>query len=296
MKKSIFIVFITIVSAIQVFAQVQYRQTASGMKFYLAKDEQGPTAKMGQLVSMHMSIKDANGTYIKNTYKDAKPMLFPVKLSLFDGDIYEAVGMLSKGDSALFKIPADSMYNRIFRKEMPKELKKGSMLDVTISVFDIWDQQERFEELKAHADTAISASEKSRRAKEDVQIQNYIRRLGFQMDKTPLGVYYTYYSKGIGTSTAKEGSVVVINFVGKLMDDTEFETTFDADNIGKPYSFVLGKREVISGWENILTGVHEGDKILCIIPSHLAFGAQQKGNVIPANSVLIFEIDVMGVR
>lgn len=296
MRKLSQVVVLMLSSLTIMFGQIQYRQSATGLKFFMAIDEQGPTSRLGQLVSMHMSIKDANGTYIKNTFKESKPMMFPVKLTVFDGDIYEAVGLLSKGDSAHFLINADSMYARIFRKPMPENLKKGSMLDVRIRVFDIWDQTERIEELKEHADTVVSATEKARRAKEDLEIQKYIKNLGYQMQKSPKGVYYVFFSEGNGPVTSVNGKTMVINFVGKLLNGTKFETTYNEENIGRPISFVLGKGEVIPGWDDVLLGTNEGDRIVCVVPSHLGFGAMAKGSVLPPNSVLVFELDVMGVR
>ncbi len=294
MKKSVVLLFVFAFSLS--YSQINYQKSSTGLQFYMAKDVPGSTAKMGQLVSMNMSIKDANGNFIKNTFKDPKPMLFPVKLSLYDGDIYEAVGLLSKGDSALFLTSADSMYAKIFRSEMPEKLKKGSMLFITIKVYDIWNQKDRIEKLKVHADTVISTSEKIRREKEDIQIQKYIKNKGFSFNKTPKGVYYTYYSKGKGLVESKNGNVVLINYVGKLLDDTSFETTFNEDEIGKPISFVLGKGEVIPGWDDLLLSKREGDKILCIVPSHLAFGSQPKGSKLAANTTLVFDLDVVGVR
>ncbi len=294
MKKSVVLLFVFAFSLS--YSQINYQKSSTGLQFYMAKDVPGSTAKMGQLVSMNMSIKDANGNFIKNTFKDPKPMLFPVKLSLYDGDIYEAVGLLSKGDSALFLTSADSMYAKIFRSEMPEKLKKGSMLFITIKVYDIWNQKDRIEKLKVHADTVISTSEKIRREKEDIQIQKYIKNKGFAFNKTPKGVYYTYYSKGKGLVESKNGNVVLINFVGKLLDDTSFETTFNEDEIGRPISFVLGKGEVIPGWDDLLISKREGDKILCIVPSHLAFGSQPKGSKLAANTTLVFDLDVVGVR
>jgi FKBP-type peptidyl-prolyl cis-trans isomerase FkpA len=246
---------------------------------------------------MNMSIKDANGTFIKNTFSDPKPLMFPVKFPTFEGDIYDAIGLLSAGDSAHFLICADSMYQHVFKKEMPSNLKKGSDLDIIVKVFDIQDQKERIQELVAHADTTVSDKEKKRRAAEDLKIQAYLKELGYEFKKTPLGVYYTQFSKGSGPVASEKGKIILINFTGRLLNNQVFETTYNQeDGLGRPVSINLGKKEVIAGWEDLLVGKREGDRIKCVIPSHLAFGAQAKGNTLPANAVLVFDIDVMQVR
>jgi FKBP-type peptidyl-prolyl cis-trans isomerase FkpA len=278
------------------YGQLQYRLSATGMQFLIIKDESGASAKVGQLVSMNMSIKDANGNFIKNTFKDAKPLMFPVKHFSFEGDIYEAVTTLSKGDSGVFLLPADSMYKHIFRKEMPTDLKKGTFLEVRIKVFDIFDQEGRIETLQKQADTVLTANEKARRQKEEIAIKQYVESLGYEFKKTPKGVYYTYLSSGKGQSIVTEGNSVIINFTGKLLNGQEFETSYNEEGIGHPVSFVLGKNEVIEGWEESVLGKKEGDRLLCVVPSHLAFGGHAKGNKIPAHSVLVFNLDIMGVR
>jgi FKBP-type peptidyl-prolyl cis-trans isomerase len=295
--KKIFGLITLIINSLYVSAQVQYIQLgATKSQFYLAVDATGNTAKIGQLVSMNMSIKDANGTFIKNTFKDPKPLMFPVKFPTFDGDIYEAVTMLSKGDSGMFLIPADSMYAKIFKQMMPAGLKKGSMLDVRIKVIDIFDQAERMEQLESKVDTSVSAQEKKRRLAEDAEIQKYIKTTGYDFQKTANGVYYSYAQFGKGEKAALKGNTAVINYTGKLLNGTQFESSYDEDGIGRPASFVIGKEQVIAGWDELLVGKREGDKLTCIVPSHLAFGNHNKGNSIPANSVLVFDIDVMGVR
>lgn len=296
MNRLILILVAFVLGNVSVHAQIQYRMSATGLNFYMAEDKEGPQARMGQLVSLNMSIQDANGKFLKNTFQDPKPLMFPVKYSAFEGDIYEAVSLMSEGDSTLFLISADSMYKHIFRKEMPADLKSGSMLDVRIRVFKIWDQEERINELEKHADTLVSAEEKARRVKENQEIEKYWAGLGYELNKTKSGVYWTYFSEGKGEKIAETGTTVIMNFTGKLLNGAQFETSYDEEGNDRPVFFLLGRHDVILGWEDVAEGKKEGDRVFCVVPSHLAFGAQAKGNIIPANSTLVFELDIMGVR
>ena len=66
---------------------------------------------------------------------------------------------------------------------------------------------------------------------------------------------------------------------------------------GAPFSFFLGKGNVIVGWEKGVLGMQEDGKRCLIIPPHLAYGNRSVGGgLIPANSTLIFEIILLGVR
>ena len=73
---------------------------------------------------------------------------------------------------------------------------------------------------------------------------------------------------------------------------------FDSSiNRGAPFSFFLGKENVIVGWEKGVLGMQEDGKRCLIIPPHLAYGNRSVGGgLIPANSTLIFEIILLGVR
>lgn len=296
MKRLFAVLVLSCVNILLVQGQLQYRQTGSGLNFNIVDDKPGATAKVGQLVSLHMQMQDENGKMIKDTYKDGKPLMFPVKLSAFEGDVYEAISLLSKGDSALFQLKADSMYIKVFRKPVPSNVTGNSYLNLNVKVFNVWDQKTYYDSLKAASKTEVSSQELDRRKNEKVKIDSYCKSKGYEMQKTEGGVYYIYFSEGNGESIAKDGNTIVMNFIGELLNGNKFETTFNEDGIGRPISFVLGKEEVIPGWDEVLKGKKEGDKLFVIVPSHLAFGSQSKGNQIPENSPLVFNIDVMGVR
>jgi FKBP-type peptidyl-prolyl cis-trans isomerase FkpA len=95
----------------------------------------------------------------------------------------------------------------------------------------------------------------------------------------------------VGTgSIAEPGDVLTVNYTGKLQDGTVFDTS-----IGRaPFSFTLGAAQVIPGWDMGLQGMKVGGKRLLIIPPNLAYGSQQVATI-PANSTLVFEVDLLNV-
>jgi FKBP-type peptidyl-prolyl cis-trans isomerase FkpA len=96
----------------------------------------------------------------------------------------------------------------------------------------------------------------------------------------------------VGTgATAAAGDVVTVNYTGKLQDGTVFDTS-----IGKtPFQFTLGVGQVLPGWDEGLQGMKVGGKRLLIIPPALGYGAQASGPI-PANSTLVFEVDLLSVQ
>lgn len=91
---------------------------------------------------------------------------------------------------------------------------------------------------------------------------------------------------------AKEGDTVAIHYTGKLMDGTKFDSSLDRN---QPLEFTLGKHQVVAGFEQGVTGMHVGGKRIVQIPPQLGYGSRAVGPI-PANSTLIFEIELVEVK
>ena len=91
---------------------------------------------------------------------------------------------------------------------------------------------------------------------------------------------------------AVAGKNVTVHYVGTLQDGTKFDSSVDRKS---PFTFSLGKGEVIKGWEQGVAGMKVGGKRKLTIPPELAYGANSVG-AIPANSTLIFEIELLDVK
>lgn len=92
---------------------------------------------------------------------------------------------------------------------------------------------------------------------------------------------------------AKTGNTVTVHYVGTLENGTKFDSSVDR---GVPFSLILGQNSVIKGWELGLLGMKIGEKRKLIIPPDLAYGNNAVGNIIPANSTLIFEVEMMNIN
>ncbi|MEO8877796.1 MAG: FKBP-type peptidyl-prolyl cis-trans isomerase [Polyangiaceae bacterium] len=95
---------------------------------------------------------------------------------------------------------------------------------------------------------------------------------------------------GKGTP-AKPGDQVFVNYIGKLTDGKEFDRSK-----GKPFSFKLGAGNVIKGWDQGLVGMKPGQKRKLTIPASLAYGARGYPPVIPPNSTLVFDVEMVDIK
>jgi peptidylprolyl isomerase len=97
---------------------------------------------------------------------------------------------------------------------------------------------------------------------------------------------------GAGESP-KPGQMVAVHYTGTLENGVKFDSSVDR---GQPFSFKIGVGQVIKGWDEGVMTMKVGGKRKLTIPSQLGYGARGAGGVIPPNAILIFEVELLGVK
>jgi FKBP-type peptidyl-prolyl cis-trans isomerase FkpA len=99
---------------------------------------------------------------------------------------------------------------------------------------------------------------------------------------------------------ATPGSRVSVHYAGWLYDHTRPDqkgVEFDGSRKhGSPFSFTLGARQVIPGWDQGVAGMRVGGQRRLVIPSYLAYGDSGAGGVIPPGATLVFDVELMDVK
>lgn len=108
----------------------------------------------------------------------------------------------------------------------------------------------------------------------------------------PDGLKYEDVVVGTGEK-ANAGQRVTVHYTGTLTNGTKFDSSRDR---GQPYSFVLGAGTVIKGWDEGVAGMKVGGKRVLYIPAALAYGNRSPSPAIPANSDLIFEVELLAIQ
>jgi len=88
-------------------------------------------------------------------------------------------------------------------------------------------------------------------------------------------------------------NIVTVNYTGLLENGTKFDSSLNPGRT--PFRFTVGAGQVIKGWDEGLMGMKVGGKRKLTIPPELGYGSRDNGPI-PANSTLIFEIDLLGIE
>ncbi|PKL22515.1 MAG: peptidylprolyl isomerase [Spirochaetae bacterium HGW-Spirochaetae-4] len=106
--------------------------------------------------------------------------------------------------------------------------------------------------------------------------------------KTPSGLRYVVTQEGKGTKTPKNGANVTVHYTGTLLDGKMFDSSVRR---GEPAQFAVG--QVIEGWNEALVTMKKGEKRTLVIPPELGYGQQGYPGVIPPNSYLVFDVELL---
>lgn len=110
--------------------------------------------------------------------------------------------------------------------------------------------------------------------------------------KTESGLYYQITEHGTGEQPQR-GQYVAVHYTGMLLDKTVFDSSYRRR---EPIEFKVGVGQVISGWDEGIMLLHQGDKARLVIPAELAYGSRGAGGVIPPNAPLIFDVELVKIK
>jgi FKBP-type peptidyl-prolyl cis-trans isomerase len=106
-----------------------------------------------------------------------------------------------------------------------------------------------------------------------------------------------YEDTQVGTGGEAVGGTCVMHYTGWLWTDGAKGAKFDSSHDrSKPFSFALGKGQVIKGWDEGVAGMKIGGKRTLVIPPDLGYGARGAGGVIPPHATLLFEVELLDLE
>ena len=238
----------------------------------------GARAKKGDKVTFHFEGKFLDGRPLGNSRQQNKPVTITVgENQMIPGGGFDmAIQQLATGGKGSFVMPSATCLG---------EKEVNGIPAYSPLVFDL--------EVLEIVDAAAAKAKLATMAKaEQTQIEAFAKANNLTIKMLPSGLAYAMETVGTGTQ-AQAGKTVAVHYTGKLTDGKKFDSSVER---GQPIEFPLGQGNVIKGWDEGIALFKVGGKGKLLIPSYLAYGEGSPSPDIPANSILIFDIELVDVK
>ncbi len=291
--------------------QQDFTTSPTGLTYRKIVDANGEKPKDGDFLLMHVTYLDPKGNVMFSSTEQGSPLPLNYVDSLFkdNGSLEESFKLCTKGDSLELQIPAEVIFRESFRRPLPDTLDSQGKITVLMGVQDVMTMEEfrAFRAAEIEKQQAKAREEaKAKEQEEEEAIQSYLKDNGIEAQKTEDGLYYVITKQGNGPKPSL-GQKVFVNYTGKLLDGTMFDSSIEEDaragnvysegrDYSQPFSFKIDLGEVIKGWDKGIALLSKGGKATLIIPSRLGYGARGAGPKIPPYSVLVFDVELIDIQ
>ena len=281
-------------------AQATYQRTLKGLQYRNLTNNAGAKIKLDDVITFHVTEKTEKDSLLFSSYGIGHPVQIQVKPSANVGDLMDVFPMLANKDSALIRVPTDSIFAG-HEESRPPFLPKGSNILFSVKI-------ERVQSLTEAIAERNAAMEKQKAAMEQLKTQEtaiaaqYITDHKLVLKTTASGLKYAITQASTKRRVMK-GDTLLVNYAGRGTDDKVFDTSIEAIakeagliQPGRPYEpiqFVVGEGRVIPGWDEGLQLLNEGSKAIFVVPSDLGYGDQGSGERIKPYSTLVFDVEVV---
>ncbi len=285
------------------------KKTKDGVSYTLLSSENGEAYEEGDYATYFLKmINSKDSVLIDSEEVGQMPLLIDSASMNPRGELFSVLRNLNVGDSIKTEISANEVYTKGFRQPLSPDMPADEVITIYVKALAKYDsagiagwQQEQMAAQQAKDQKDAEAQKPI----DDKLIQAYLADNNLEAQKTESGLYYIIEEEGTG-ETPNPGDNVKVHYAGKLMDGTLFDTSmeevakandkFREGNEYAPIEFPVGQGNVIPGWDEGLLLLKEGAKAKFIIPSGLAYGPRQRSAEIVANSILIFDVELVEVQ
>jgi len=286
-------------ASVQVMAQGATDLTTlpGGVQYKIYTSNTTPKIKVNDVITFNMIQKTDKDSVLYSSYTTGRPGKLQVQAPQNNLDLMAFLPLLTVKDSAMFKVPADSIFKGAPDSERPAFLKKGSFLSVVLKIEKVQSMDEAMAEYKAEMEKMKDA--------EAATLTKYLTDNKLTPVKTASGLRYII-TRASAKPKPVNGDTVFVNYVGSTLDGKVFDSSIEAEakkagleqpgRTYEPIKIVLGQGQVIKGWDEGLLLLNEGAKATFIIPSELAYGPQGSPPAIMPFSTLRFDLELVKVK
>ncbi|MES2274492.1 MAG: FKBP-type peptidyl-prolyl cis-trans isomerase [Bacteroidota bacterium] len=295
MKKLLILAFLT--APLALMAQDGFMRTPKGVQYKIVNKNTGDRIKLDDVITFNVVQKTDKDSVLFSSYTLGHPIKIQVKASENIGDMMDVFPLLTAKDSAIVKVPTDSIFVG-HEEARPPFFPKGSNLVFTVKIDKVQSLNDAIAERNA-------AMEKMR-TDEAAAANKYIADHGLtSLTATTSGLKYVITQPGVGPKIVV-GDTVLVNYAGRNTENKVFDTSIEevAKSSGlnqpgrayEPLKLIVGvDPPVIKGWDEGLVLLNKGAKATLVIPSSLGYGDQGAGNDIKPFSTIIFDMEIVKV-
>lgn len=273
---------------------------ATGIQYHFYKhDDKGAKPSMGDYAEVMLTLKNANDSvlYSPTNHRRKEDTGLTVKLHLketFKGNLADGIVMMAAGDSADFKVSADSLYLKTFHmQQLPAYIKTGTMVTFTVKLVGFETPQQQAASMDAMMKQRQADMDK-RKADEATDIAKYIADNKITVKPEADGIYILERKKGKGKQV-KMGDSVEVKYTGTLLNGAVVETS-DHGAGNTTFTLVYGKDNFFKGFDDIIANLENGGSVKALIPSSLAYGEQKESDLILPYTPLIYTVEIISVK
>jgi len=317
MKKNIFLLLVSAtVLIIAGCSSMDYKKTKSGLLYKIIQsgNSKDSVAKENQYLKFNFTTK-LNDSVLQSSYGKLPgySVVPPAAQANYSPD--EIFGMVRKGDSAVTVMLVDTLLKRGLANQLPPTVKKGDRIMTTFKVLEVFrtrelvtadydaemkkdlprQQKEMAEQMakeKAFRDEQAAKDEEEMRKSGEIDrelkaMESYLATKKISAQKTGKGTFVLVKESGNGPSI-NLGDTVSVKYTGRILAN---DSVFQADS----YTFPIGTRAVIPGWDEGIMVFKKGGKGTLFIPGFLAYGKAARPPF-KAFEALIFDVEVLDVK
>ncbi|WP_448702614.1 FKBP-type peptidyl-prolyl cis-trans isomerase [Mucilaginibacter sp. AW1-3] len=275
-----------------------FKKSDKGVLYKIIKSGDTTKIRLTDVITFSFTQKTDKDSVLTSSYANGGPIKIQIQPSQNIGDLMDIFPLFNQKDSAVVKVPADSLFKG--RDEgRPPFLGKGSYL-----VFNI-----KIERVQSLAD-AIAERNAQMQALKDAEasaITKYIADQKLNVTTTASGLKYVITAPSIKAKPVN-GDTVFVNYIGHTLQGKVFDTSIETAakmagtyQQGRPYEpikVVLGAQQVIPGWDEGLLLLNEGSKATFVIPSSIGYGERgyPGSDDIKPFTPLVFELELVKVK
>jgi FKBP-type peptidyl-prolyl cis-trans isomerase FkpA len=262
--------------------QQGFKKTKSGLLYKIFSDKKGELVKKGQFMKMEVVEKVHDSLLYSSV--NSMPAYVRVDSSRNDYSPGEIFPLLRKGDSVLIVEIGDTLRRKF--GQLPPFIRKGDKITLAFKVTDVFISEEMV--------TADRNNEvEKQKQRERKLVEDYLADKKINAAKTDLGTYVVVQTPGDGPKV-DTGKQVSVRYTGKIIPTEKvFESNMTPPG-NEPFKFVVGRHEVIQGWDDGLKMFKKGGRGTLYIPAYLAYDQKAAPGSTPYEN-LIFEIEIVDV-